>query len=124
MFEIYQEHSFASAHVLRHYDGPLGGDRLHGHNWKVAATVQSLELDRAGLVLDFDTVIQALKDACEPFDHRLMNDVKPFDDLSPSAERLCQVLFEILSKRLNDARVHVKRIDVWECDGSRASYFG
>jgi len=66
---------FSAAHVLAGH--PKCG-RLHGHNYHVGATFTG-DVDAAGMVLDFAVLKQALQDAIEPLDHRLLLPALAFD---------------------------------------------
>ncbi|HPI77595.1 MAG TPA: 6-carboxytetrahydropterin synthase QueD [bacterium] len=121
MYEVSKETTFSSAHSLREYEGRC--EALHGHNWKVKAHVAATELDRLGMVVDFKILKAALEETADRLDHTLINDVPPFDSINPSAENLAKHFYAELSARLNDGRARVSRVDVWESEGSRASYF-
>jgi 6-pyruvoyltetrahydropterin/6-carboxytetrahydropterin synthase len=121
MWEISQETVVAAAHQLRFAPGE--GERLHGHNWRIKATVRAKELDKSGWVVDFNHLGAVLRELVEPYEHVLLNDVAPFDDLNPTAENLARVVADHLAARLDDGRVKVTRVDVWENDTCCATYF-
>jgi 6-pyruvoyltetrahydropterin/6-carboxytetrahydropterin synthase len=85
--------------------------------WAQAAT-----LDPLGMVLDFADVKRALEDAAGPFDHRFLNEIPPFDERNTTAELLAEHLFAELARRLDDGRVRVTRVEVWENDGACAAF--
>jgi len=51
MYEIMIEKIFCAAHAIRLYGGSL--EPMHGHNWPIAITVASQQLDDIEVVLDF-----------------------------------------------------------------------
>ena len=51
MYHLSIHTHFAAAHNLINYQGDC--ENLHGHNWKVEVTVAAIELDDAGLAIDF-----------------------------------------------------------------------
>jgi len=122
MFEITVEESFPAAHVLRGYRGKC--EYVHGHNYRVRMSLEAAELDAAGLVVDFAEVRRVLRDLVGPFDHRLLNEVPPFDTLNPTAENMARYFFEELSRRLaaHAPRVRVAEVRVWETEGATAAY--
>lgn len=124
MFEISVEESFAAGHFLRNYRGKC--ENLHGHNYKVEVTLAGEELDGAGLLVDFVTVKRLLRELTERFEHRLLNDVAPFDELNPTAENMARFFFEELARRLacssDRDRVQLTQVRVWETDATWASY--
>ncbi|MBI2896062.1 MAG: 6-carboxytetrahydropterin synthase [Deltaproteobacteria bacterium] len=126
LYEISDEVRFAAAHRLRFTDGE--GERLHGHTWRVRATLRSRSLDRRGMVKDFADLHAALAATALPFENRLINDVVPFDDESspdsnPSAENLASLFARELQRRLSDGRVTVHRVEVWETETCCATFF-
>lgn len=121
MWEISTETVVAAAHQLRLAPGE--GERLHGHNWRIKATVRATELDARGFVMDFNELGPMLRALVEPYEHAFLNDIVPFDDLNPTAENLARVVFQNLAAKVNDARVHVARVEVWENDTCAATYF-
>lgn len=99
---------FAAAHCL-----PGSGthcERMHGHNYIVEAFVTG-EPDSAGMVKPFEEIKCDLQELVhDQYDHRTINDVPPFDELSPTTENLALVFLEQLRER--DPRY--TRVRVWE----------
>jgi len=122
MFEITAEESFPAAHALGGYRGKC--EYVHGHNYRLRVSLEAAELDAAGLVVDFAEVRRLLRDLVEPFDHRLLNEVPPFDALNPTAENMARYFFEELSRRLapHAPRVRVAEVRVWETETVTAAY--
>ncbi len=121
MWEITQETSVAAAHQLRFAPGE--GERLHGHNWRIKAVVQAKELDSRGFVLDFNDLGKTLRALVEPYEHVFLNEIPPFDDLNPSAENIARVVADGLAAKVDDGRVRVLRVEIWENDTCSATYF-
>lgn len=111
---------FAAAHTLRHYQGPCG--RMHGHNWKLEVEVSARQLDDTGMVVDFKDIRQAAQQLSARLDHQYLNDIEPFNKLNPTAENIAAFFFQGLSALLNDDRVRVKAITVWETERACARY--
>jgi len=122
MFEITVEDSFPAAHALGAYRGPC--ERVHGHNYRVRVSLAGEQLGEAGLLMDFVEVRRLLREVLAPFDHRLLNEVAPFDTRNPTAENLARYFFEELSRRLaaHAPRVRVAEVRIWETDGATAAY--
>jgi 6-pyruvoyltetrahydropterin/6-carboxytetrahydropterin synthase len=121
MWEISTETVVAAAHRLRNTPGE--GERLHGHNWRIRAVVQAKALDAPGWVLDFNHVSAVLRALVEPYEHVFLNEIPPFDDLNPTAENLARIVAEGLAAKLDDDRVRVTRVDVWENDACCATFY-
>ena len=120
MFHLMIKTHFAAAHNLINYQGDC--ENLHGHNWRVEVTVAARELDKAGLGIDFKLLKQRTNQILDELDHKYLNDLEPFQTVSPSSENICRYLFERLSERLNDDNVKVEQVNVWESENACASY--
>jgi 6-pyruvoyltetrahydropterin/6-carboxytetrahydropterin synthase len=120
MYELKIISQFAAAHCLREFKGKC--EQLHGHNWKVEVHLQADALDRTGLVKDFGEIKEATVEVLNGLDHSYLNDLPPFNQENPSSENIARFLFDELSRRLNDARIRVTKVSVWESDTSCASY--
>ncbi|HAD04863.1 MAG: 6-carboxytetrahydropterin synthase QueD [Desulfuromonadales bacterium GWD2_61_12] len=120
MFHLTVHTFFAAAHNLINYQGDC--ENLHGHNWKVEVTVGAQELDKAGLGIDFKILKSTLRTLLETLDHKHLNQVPPFDVISPSSENIARFLFDRLSDQLNNANIAVEKVNVWESDYACASY--
>lgn len=111
---------FASAHSLRDYPGDCS--RLHGHNWKVETEVCARKLDDVGMALDFKIVRKATKEVADRLDHHYLNEMAPFDVINPTAENIAGYFFQELSKLLNDERVKVSAVTIWETERACVRY--
>jgi len=121
MYELTVRGGFAAAHQLRGYRGKCEG--LHGHNWKVAVTVRTAELDARGLAMDFTDIKAALGRILEELDHRFLNDLPAFSRENPSSERIARWIFERVEEELPAGSVEAARVTVWESDEASATYF-
>ena len=99
MYEVTVEDTFAAGHYLRNYKGKC--ENPHGHNYKVRVTLQGGELDAAGLLLDFKDLKIVIKPVVDYLDHQMMNDIKPFDTVNPSAENLARYFYDETNKYLS-----------------------
>ena len=111
---------FAAAHSLREYPGDC--QRLHGHNWKVEVEVSADELDELGMVVDFKLIKQATKTATDRLDHQYLNELKPFDQINPTAENIARTLYQEISASLNSARIQADAVTIWETERASARY--
>ncbi len=110
---------FSSAHQLRGYKGKC--ENLHGHNWKIEIEVQGTELDNVGMLIDFKIIKELLKDSLAHLDHKMLNDIPPFDKINPSSELLAKYLFEKISVIL-PVSIRLSHVSVWESENSKATY--
>jgi len=123
MFEIFVEETFAAGHALRGYKGKC--ENPHGHNYRVRITLQGPKLDSTGLLYDFVHLKQVIHTVMEGVDHKFLNDQAPFDKLNPSAENIARYFYDELSRQLSASPngAAITRVDIWETDTTRASYF-
>jgi 6-pyruvoyltetrahydropterin/6-carboxytetrahydropterin synthase len=112
--------TFSAAHFLREYEGRC--ENLHGHNWKVEVTVRCTELDRAGMGLDFRILKEKTAAVLDLLDHSVVNEQGPFTTLNPSSENLARYVFDELAGVLDEGRVTMHAVKVWESETSRAEY--
>jgi 6-pyruvoyltetrahydropterin/6-carboxytetrahydropterin synthase len=111
---------FASAHTLRDYPGECR--RMHGHNWKLEVEVTAQALDQQGMAMDFKTIKTSARELCAQLDHRYLNDIPPFDRINPTAENLAAFFYQGLREKINNERVRVSAITLWETDRACVRY--
>ena len=124
MYEISAFGHFDAAHFLRGYPGKCAN--IHGHRWKVEITLQGEKLDELGILIDFMDVKSMLKEVLELFDHKMINEVPPFDSLNPTAENIARFIYERMADKLRDqtgSNVWITKVKVWESDAASATYF-
>ncbi|HQU15564.1 MAG: 6-carboxytetrahydropterin synthase QueD [Chromatiales bacterium 21-64-14] len=111
---------FASAHTLQGYPGACA--RMHGHNWKLEVEVEATGLDDMGMGVDFKIIKGAARELSDQLDHRYLNEIEPFDRINPTAENLAAWFYQGLSGKLNDGRVRVSAVTLWETDRACVRY--
>ena len=121
MFRLTIHTAFAAAHNLTHYQGDC--ENLHGHNWKVEVSITTNELDKAGLGIDFKILKKETNTLLQTLDHKYLNELAPFTDLSPSSENIARYLYGELTKLFGSKKVKVEMVTVWESDFAAASYY-
>ena len=77
---------------------------LHGHNYKIQIELERDELNEEGMLLDF-TEIKKLID--KKYDHKNLNEIPPFNELNPTAERMALVISNDLGK-VFDGKIKVR----------------
>ena len=95
IFEITKAATFDAAHHLPD-GGPKGSPytRLHGHSFRVEATVRGEPQGPVGWVADLAELDRALKVVAGELDHGLLNEKPGLE--SPTLERLCLYFAERL----------------------------
>ncbi len=121
MYQLKITSNFASAHNLMHYQGDC--ENLHGHNWKVDVSVTAKDLDKSGLGIDFKKLKAETKTLLKTLDHKYLNELDPFKNVSPSSENIARYIYQELSRTLNNDNIKVESVTVWESDFARAKYY-
>jgi len=87
IFEITKSASFDAAHFLPEGPDETRHRRMHGHSFRVEATVRGAAEPAAGWVLDLGALDEALSAAARSLDHSLLNEQPGLE--TPTLERLC-----------------------------------
>jgi 6-pyruvoyltetrahydropterin/6-carboxytetrahydropterin synthase len=139
MYYLQSEASFDAAHFLKGYAGKC--KNIHGHRWRVVATVQGEHLIAEGsqrdMLLDFGDLKADLKALADRFDHALLielGSLRPETLKALEAEEFHLELLpfrttaENLSKYFYDQLTlkgyQVKEVSVYETPTNCASYDG
>jgi 6-pyruvoyltetrahydropterin/6-carboxytetrahydropterin synthase len=72
------------------------------------------------MVIDFAEVLTELDRVVSKLDHKLLNEVPPFDNKNPTAENIARWINDELERNL---AVPPSKITVYETDNSSASYY-
>src|SRR3990170_2507845 len=112
MYQLFVEEHFDAAHYLPNYHGKC--EKLHGHRFKVVARLEAAGLDETGLAYDFAQLKQHLREVLAQFDHTCLNDIPPFDKISPSSENIAVTIYDALQARFSRSPVKLVSIEVWE----------
>lgn len=112
-FEITKAAAFDAAHYLP--DGPSHSPytRMHGHSFKVEATVRGQEKAPVGWVADLADLDAALAAVARELDHGLLNEKPGLE--SPTLEHLCLYFADRLKGQFAGlCRVTVSRPSIGE----------
>ena len=139
MYYIQSESSFDAAHFLKGYAGKCAN--LHGHRWRVVATLKGDSLTRSGenrdMLTDFGDLKADLKDLTERFDHAFLvekGSLMPetlraleaegfrmvYLPFRTTAERMAKYFFQQLSAR----GYSLREVSVYETPTNCAVYDG
>ena len=130
--ELTRAYGFSAAHRLadparsdddnRRLYGKCANPEPHGHDYRVEVTVRGTPDPRTSTVGDLgalDAAVDAL--VISVFDHRYLNvEVEPFTRVIPTAERIAERIWELLSGRVPG----LARIVVYETPRSAFTYEG
>ena len=137
MFTLVSENSFDAAHFLHGYNGKCSN--IHGHRWRVVVEIFSDKLSddkqTRGMVVDFDTLKEDIKQEVDYFDHSLIIEAgtlkeKTYEALKEEGIRLVELDFrttaENFSKyfydRFEEKGDNVKQVSVYETPNNCATY--
>lgn len=120
MYELKVATRFAAAHRLTMVGAKC--ENLHGHNWKIEIYLTGMQLDEAGVLMDFGEVKAHLREIIARMDHQFLNELPMFEGRQPSSERIASYIAEELRKAIGSPRVRVSRVSAWESEDSCATY--
>jgi 6-pyruvoyltetrahydropterin/6-carboxytetrahydropterin synthase len=120
MYEVTVTANISASHHLRGYQGKC--ENVHGHNYRVQATVRTEKLNEIGLALDFGDLRKELKSIAEHFDHHDLNQTPEFSEINPSSENISRVIFDLMAQKIDRPGLSVYQVRVWETEGSFVTY--
>jgi 6-pyruvoyltetrahydropterin/6-carboxytetrahydropterin synthase len=113
VFEITKAATFDAAHYFAEGPAERPYSRLHGHSFRVEATVAGETQEPVGWVADLADLEAALKAAAAELDHGLLNEKPGLE--RPTLEHLCLWFAERLKARFPGlSRVVVSRPTIGE----------
>lgn len=79
-------------------------------------------LDEIGMGIDFKAIRKATRLVTDELDHRFLNEITPFDVINPTAENIAAYIFNGVAERLNNVRITVKAVTLWETERACVRY--
>lgn len=119
MYTVMVIDSFAAAHSLKFSRSKC--ENLHGHNWKVEVSICGTDLDKSGMLMDFDKLKAILRKIISKLDHKNLDDLQFLRGHSPSSEVIAEYIFSELVPNIPKDLL-IKEVRVWEGADSCASY--
>ncbi len=117
MFEVKVEGHFSAAHHLLNYEGNC--ENQHGHNWKVEIYAQGEQLNESNILIDFKILKRELNKILDRLDHKDINELPEFKNVSPSSEIIAKYIYQQLKKEIPQ----LSKVCVWETEKARAGYW-
>ena len=121
MFEVSYQTTFCALHRLTEDGRPI--EPQHGHDWRVEAVAAGDQLDRIGVILDFERLKETVGEVAARFHYKDMNEHPAFAGQSTSAEVVARYFFQEVRKGLGKEGRLLKRVQVWEAPGCSATYY-
>ncbi len=94
----------------------------HPHAWRVRGKVTARLGDGRVVVLPFAEAKRLLRDAVGPFHGSLLNDVPPFDQITPTCANIAATLYRQLSQAMAALPLHLVSVSVWDSPASCATF--
>lgn len=137
MYTLQTNASFDSAHFLKGYQGKCSN--IHGHRWTIEVTVASDEVEAdgqiRGMIVDFKTLKNDLKDLADEFDHKFIIEEGGLKEKTkealleedfaivelpfrPTAENLAKYFYD----RMEEKEYQVVLVKVYETPNNCAGY--
>jgi 6-pyruvoyltetrahydropterin/6-carboxytetrahydropterin synthase len=131
MYRVTREIDFCYGHRLLNYAGKCR--YLHGHNGRAVITLESSELDKLGMVLDFSDIKRVVSGWIDDtLDHRMLlhrdDPVVPFLrevgepiyllDVNPTAENIARLIFDFAAGH----GFPISEVRLWETPRCFATY--
>ncbi len=121
MYEVTIKKTFSAAHMLTEVGGTC--EKLHGHNFIVEVSVCSESLNGDGILIDFRVLKQWMDDLLKEFDHKYLNEIRDFKEMSPSAENIARLIYDRIFERTKKSSLKISRVTLWESEDARVTYY-
>ncbi|MBS0262128.1 MAG: 6-carboxytetrahydropterin synthase [Planctomycetes bacterium] len=133
MFRVSQQLDFCYGHRLLNYEGKC--KNLHGHNGRAVITLEGLDLDHRGMLVDFGDIKRVVRTWIDnQLDHcMILHEADPLLPVfqqhqqpvfaipyNPTAENIARVIFEYTHQQ----GFPVVEVTMWETPNSFATYSG
>jgi 6-pyruvoyltetrahydropterin/6-carboxytetrahydropterin synthase len=96
---------------------------VHGHNWIARVYYDFDSVDERGLTVDYRKLRALVEGVIHPhFDHRHLNDIKPFDTVNPTSENIAAEIFRILKEHIHIKGGTLRAVELWETSKDMVRY--
>jgi 6-pyruvoyltetrahydropterin/6-carboxytetrahydropterin synthase len=114
---IHSRGAFEARHALTTYHGQQ--ETPHHHRWEAAVRVGTARLNSDHFALDFHAVHEILAGALNALDGTSLNDHPEIGTPSPTAERVAEVLADLLAPDYSAIGGTLLSVSVWEGPDNR-----
>lgn len=106
---------FCYGHRLPEHPGKC--KQFHGHNAVLEVSVSGRVDPKTGMVIDFGDMKSMVANLIKTLDHKYLNDVLPPGYMPPTAENMCEYIWQTI-KILNNENWSLYRIRLYETPSS------
>lgn len=130
---VYRLEHFNAAHRLNNPEwsdqknlevfGKCNNEYYHGHNYNLEVEVKGFINNETGYLIDLKVLSDIIKEeVLDQFDHKNLNlQVPEFKQLNPTAENIAMVIYNKLTKALNDNSLEIA-IKLYETERNYVKY--
>jgi 6-pyruvoyltetrahydropterin/6-carboxytetrahydropterin synthase len=106
--------------------GAAANPHGHGHNYVLEVSIDGEPDAVTGMIVDLKEVKEILqREVMSVYDHRHLNfEVKPFDQLVPTAENIAIDIWKRLAPHFTGAKGHLAQVRLYETDDLYVEYNG
>jgi 6-pyruvoyltetrahydropterin/6-carboxytetrahydropterin synthase len=122
MFEVGVTAQFEAAHRLVGDFGPA--TRMHGHTYKLEATVRGPALRSDGTLFDITALQAAVQSLVAELHYRDLGEVPGLAELNTTAENVARFCWRRLAEQLGGFGLGSLAVRIWENPGAFAGYEG
>lgn len=112
--QITRRYHFEAAHWLPGVPETHKCHRIHGHNYHMDVTVEGMQDNKTGFIVDFwdlDTIIEPI---IKRVDHYMLNDVAGLEN--PTAENIARWFYgELFNSPLNQCLKSIRIYETLDC---------
>lgn len=119
-FSLFINHSFSAQRRLPGYEGKCG--QLHTTYFKLQLEIATIEPPANGFVIDFYQIKKELETLLDPMVGEVLNDIPPFDKLTPSTENVARWLYQQFVPSIDNTVAKLIAITTWEDENFAARY--
>ena len=121
MYSLGVKQDFIAQHFL------IGGDwgtenQRHSHHYRIEVQLEGKDLDEHGYLVDIVKVKDSLDKLISSLSDKTLNELPDFRKVNPSIEHLARICYQILSVAIDNSRVSITTVKIWEDDQAWAAY--
>lgn len=97
----------------------------HGHNFTLEVSVEGEIDSETGMIINLFDLKKILNKVLLEFDHKNLNKDTPyFEDIIPTPENICKVLWDLIDRELhNNDRCSLYKLRLYETDNLYVDYW-